>query len=118
MELFCQAFAGLLAAAMLITSSGLESVVAYAAEDSSVSESESSETEQRTVTLGNFENGTLAFSDSNKSSKDYAVGETVTVYATPRSFHTSPSMYSQRHAGRHDGRGGAFLSYRANFPAR
>ncbi len=81
------AFAGLLAAAMLITSSGLESVVAYAAEDSSVSESESSET-MRTVTLGNFENGTLAFSDSNKSSKDYAVGETVTVYATPADGYT------------------------------
>ena len=75
------AAAGLLALTMLVTDFGGNALTAQAS--GTVSASESSKTEQRIVTLGNFENGSLAFSDSGKSSEILGVGETVTVNATP-----------------------------------
>ncbi len=76
------AAAGLLALTMLVTDFGGNALTAQAS--GTVSASESSKTEQRIVTLGNFENGSLAFSDSGKSSEILGVGEIVTVNATPK----------------------------------
>ena len=82
---FRQAMCGVLSCAMLLTNLSTSGLTAFAATDfeTTATETGAEATVERTVTLGNFENGTLAFADSKKSSVDFSVGEEVTVIATP-----------------------------------
>lgn len=84
---FRKAMCGFLSVAMLITNLSTSGLTVFAAgtDGTSATETgiESSISVERTVTLGNMEHGSLSFSDSKKSSKDFSVGSEVSVVATP-----------------------------------
>ena len=81
---FRQAMCGVLSCAMLLTSLSTSGLTAFATSpETPATDTEVESSVQRTVTLGNFENGSLSFSNSKKSSADFAVGDEVTVVATP-----------------------------------